>query len=382
MKRSNLSNKQKKGESMKLSFRWFGINDPVPLGHIRQIPAVSTIVTQVPEKQIGEILPENQIKQYKDAIEKAGMKFEVYESLAVHPAIKLGTEERDYFIEIYKKNIAMLAGQGIKVIVYNFRPIFRWARTDIAKVLADASTVSAFSKNDSQKIDPFINTIETSAWHRDNSGFIYKRQLTTDLDLKGYYIEESTEILKKLRHQYLELGKEGLWKNLEYFIQSIVPTAEEYGVKMAIHPDDPPWDIFGVPRLITGEQSIERVLGAYDSPANGLVFCSGTLGSSPRTDVVALARRYSAENRIPFAHIRNVLHSEEAMEECAHYSECGSLDMVELLKAFHDNDYQGYIRPDHGRMIWGEEGQSGNGIFDRALGAQYILGIWETLGKL
>ena len=367
---------------MKLSFRWFGTEDSVKLSYIRQIPYVSTVVAQVGADKLGGIIDKSTIIEYREQIRKSGLDFEVFESLPVHPDIKLGLFSRDFYIDMFKKNIQILSEAGIKVIVYNFRPIFRWARTEIYKSLEDGSTVSEFSNLDASKLDPFENKVTDSQWYRDNSRFIYERQLTTDLTLDGYYTEESTEILQDLRTQYQNLGKEGLWENLEYFLQEIIPVAERCGVKMAIHPDDPPWDIFGVPRLIVDEESLDRVIASYDSPSNGITFCSGTLGSHWKTDVVSMAKKYLKIDRIPFAHIRNVKASPGGARECAHYSDSGSIDMVSLLKAFYDNHFSGYIRSDHGRMIWGEEGKPGNGIYDRALGAQYILGIWECLGKL
>ena len=366
---------------MKLTFRWFGPNDPVKLKYIRQIPAVSTIVTNIPAHELGELIPKKKIEEFTGTVNRNAMSFDVFESLPLHASIKLGTSERDYYIDNYKKNIRTLAEAGIKIIVYNFRPIFRWARTDIYKPLEDGSTVSVFMKKDAKKIDPFTNNAATSEWHRNNSEFVYNRQLTTDLEFKGYYTEESRKKLSEYRQEYLDLGKEGLWENLQYFLKQIIPVAESCDVKMALHPDDPPWDIFGIPRLMTDEESFDRLLASYDSPSNGLVFCSGTLGSNLKTDVITLADKYLKMDRIPFAHIRNVKHVTDGMEECAHFSDCGSIDMVRLLKAFNDNEYKGYIRSDHGRMIWGEEGKPGNGIYDRALGAQYILGIWETLEK-
>ncbi|GKX29409.1 mannonate dehydratase [Vallitalea longa] len=364
---------------MKLSFRWFGDNDPVKLSYIRQIPMVSTIVTDVKAEEVGGIIPASKIKDYKGKINRPGLKFEVFESLPVHYSIKLGLASRDKYIDNYKKNIRMLGAMGIKVIAYNFRPIFRWARTDINKELLDKSTVSVYDKADEEKINPFTNCTDTSQWHKKHSRYIYERQLTTDLTFDGYYTKESTSRLRKLRQQYQDIGKEGLWKNLQYFLNEIIPVAESCDVKMAIHPDDPPWDIFGVPRLITDETSLDRLLDCYDSPHNCITLCSGTLASIQDTNIINLADKYSRMDRIAFAHIRNVKCGSDSVEECAHYSGYGSIDMVKLLDALYKNNYDGYIRSDHGRMIWGEEGKPGNGIYDRALGAQYILGIWECL---
>ena len=152
---------------------------------------------------------------------------------------------------------------------------------------------------------------------------------------------------------------------------------------MAIHPDDPPWNIFGLPRVITCEENLDRFLKLVDSPYNGLTLCTGSLGCSKLNDMVRLVDKYSAMGRIHFMHLRNVkILDDGSFEEAAHFSACGSLDMVEILRVLHKNGFDGYLRPDHGRMIWGETGRPGYGLYDRALGASYINGIWETLCKL
>lgn len=366
---------------MKLSFRWFGNNDPVPLKHIRQIPGVETIVHQVKGTPVGALLDGTSLKAAKDAIEAHGMKYEVFESLPVHPSIKMGTPDRDKYIEVFKVNLRLLADLGIKVVVYNLRPIIRWARTDIYKALEDGSSVSVYYQKDEHKLDPFMAEEKLTDWHKANGSYVYNRQLTTDMELDGYYNKASRDILIQRRKVYTDLGKEGMWENLTYFLNEIIPVAEECDIKMAAHPDDPPWDIFGIPRLMISEKAIDRLLDLVDSPSNGIVFCSGTIGSEVDIDVVRLADKYIKRGRVPFAHIRNVKTGPGFVEESAHYSPYGSLDMAALMKAFVDNDYDGYIRSDHGRMIWGEEGKPGNGMFDRALGAQYILGLWEALTK-
>ena len=185
-----------------------------------------------------------------------------------------------------------------------------------------------------------------------------------------------------LIEMYKEIGEEGLWKNLEYFIKEIMPVAVECDVNMAIHPDDPPWSIFGIPRIITNEKNIDRFLSLYDNVHHGLTLCSGSLGCARFNDYKAMVRKYAKMGRIHFAHVRNIkILPDGSFEESAHLSDCGSLDIVEILKAYHDCDFQGYLRPDHGRMIWGETGKPGYGLYDRALGAMYMAGIWETLDK-
>ena len=153
-------------------------------------------------------------------------------------------------------------------------------------------------------------------------------------------------------------------------------------MRMAIHPDDPPYPIFGLPRIITCEKNLDRMLAIVDSPANSLCLCTGSLGCAESNDIPAMVRKYAQMDRIAFMHIRNVKIMEDgSFEERAHLSNCGSLDMYEVVKALTDNGFDGYVRPDHGRMIWGETGKPGYGLFDRALGAAYINGLFEACEK-
>jgi mannonate dehydratase len=150
---------------------------------------------------------------------------------------------------------------------------------------------------------------------------------------------------------------------------------------MAIHPDDPPWGIFGLPRIVRHAQDLDRLLGLVDSPYNGLTLCSGCLGASPGNDIPAIIRRFGP--RIHFAHVRNIkIEAPGNFHETSHLSCDGSLDLFEIMKAYHDIGFDGYIRPDHGRMIWGETARPGYGLYDRALGITYLNGLWEAIGKM
>ncbi len=165
-------------------------------------------------------------------------------------------------------------------------------------------------------------------------------------------------------------------------LKKIIPVAEDCGVTMAIHPDDPPYPIFGIPRIITNERNIDRMLNIVDSPANSLCFCTGSLGCAAFNDIPKMVRKYSKMGRIAFMHIRQVkLLEDGSFEERGHLSKDGSLDMYETVKALVDTGFDGYVRPDHGRMIWGESGKPGYGLFDRALGAAYINGLFEAAEK-
>ena len=183
--------------------------------------------------------------------------------------------------------------------------------------------------------------------------------------------------------EYQFMSEEMLWDNLKYFLERIIPVAVECGVNMAIHEDDPCWSIFGLPRIITDEKNLDRFLKLFDVPNNGITLCTGSLGCSGRNDVVKMAEKYGKMGRIHFVHMRNVavLPENRGFEETAHLSVCGTLDMYAIMKALFDSGFEGYIRPDHGRMIWGETGRPGYGLYDRALGATYLNGLWEAIEK-
>ena len=345
---------------MKLSFRWYGKDDPVTLAYIRQIPAMRSIVTAVYDVPVGEVWPKESIAALKREVEANGLVFDVVESVPVHEDIKLGCPTRDQYISSYRENIRRLSEAGVKCICYNFMPVFDWTRTQLDKELPDGSNALVYYRDQIEKMDP----------------------LGGELSLPGWDSSYKKEDLKNLFDAYGALTEEDMWDNLRYFLENIIPTAEEYDVKMAIHPDDPPWSIFGLPRIITSEKNLDRFLKLVDSPYNGLTLCTGSLGCTKTNDMVKLADKYSAQGRIHFMHLRNVkILDDGSFEESAHYSACGSLDLVEILKALHKNHFDGYLRPDHGRMIWGETGRPGYGLYDRALGASYITGIWETLEK-
>jgi len=175
---------------------------------------------------------------------------------------------------------------------------------------------------------------------------------------------------------------ERLWDNLAYFLERVVPVADQAGVRMAIHPDDPPWPIFGLPRIITNAAALERLVALVDSPANGVTFCTGSLGASPENDLPAMARRLGDLGRIHFAHCRNIrITGPRRFHETAHPSASGSVDLLQVLRALRDAGFAGPVRPDHGRMIWGETGRPGYGLYDRALGVMYLQGLWEALER-
>lgn len=351
---------------MQMTFRWFGSEkDTVTLEQIKQIPNVVGVVPALHNLPAGEAWELNDIMKMKSEIEKAGLTMECIESVNVHEDIKIGLPTRDKYIENYKTSIRNLAKAGVKVICYNFMPVFDWTRTDLAMDMGDGATCLSYDGVQIEGKSP--------------------EQMFKDIDdnsngyaMPGWETERMPEI-KELFEKYKGVTSDDLWNNLKYFLDAIMPVCEECDVKMAIHPDDPPWDIFGLPRIIKDRESLKKLLEIVPSKYNGLTFCTGSLGASSKNDLPAMIREFG--DRIYFAHLRNVKVVDNHFNETAHESNTGSLDMYEIVKALQDVGFDGYIRPDHGRMIWGEVARPGYGLYDRALGVAYLNGLWEAVKK-
>ncbi|MGQ0640523.1 MAG: mannonate dehydratase [Gemmatimonadaceae bacterium] len=342
---------------MYMTFRWFGPQDAVTLANIRQIPGVQGIVTALFDIPVGNVWPTERLQRAGDDVAAAGMRFSVVESIPVHEDIKLGRPERDRFIDNYCTSVAHMGVLGIPVLCYNFMPVFDWMRTSLQMRMADGSFTMAYDHGAMEQIDLSHGLLALPAW-------------------AGAY---DGDALGKLLAAYRAVDAEQLWENLAYFLARVASAAEAAGVKLALHPDDPPWSIFGLPRIITDGPALERLISLVDSPANGVTFCTGSLGALPTNDLPAMIRQLGS--RIHFMHCRNIrVTGERAFHETAHPSRFGSVDMVQVLRVLHDIGYEGPMRPDHGRMIWGEDGRPGYGLHDRALGAMYLQGIWEALG--
>jgi mannonate dehydratase len=344
---------------MNMSFRWYGTTDPIPLEYIRQIPGMKGIVSAIYDLPVGETWPLEKIVELKEQVEKAGLELKTIESVPVHEDIKLGRPSRDQYINNYKQTLMNLGQADVEVVCYNFMPVFDWMRTELDHRLEDGSTALIFDEEQVKRMDP----------------------LSGELSLPGWDESYTKEELKGLMDAYQAVDEEKLWENLTYFIEAILPTAERAQVKMAIHPDDPPYSIFGLPRIITCKENLDRFINIYNSPYNGLTFCTGSLGSDDQNDVLGLLHYFLEKERINFVHARNVKLNGKSFQESAHLSSHGSIDMYQVVKALHQHGYNGPIRPDHGRMIWGETGKPGYGLYDRALGAVYLNGLWEAIDK-
>lgn len=352
---------------MQMTMRWFGDKfDSVKLWQIRQVPGVTGVITTLYDIPAGEVWPLDRIQALKKEVEDAGLNIAGIESVNIHDTIKIGSPDREKYIDNYIETLENLAKCDIKLVCYNFMPVFDWTRTDLAKKRPDGSTVLAYDQKVVDNIDPqtfFDKTNDSS------NGFL----------MPGWEPERLAKV-KELFEAYKDVDEEKLFNNLVYFLKRIQPVCEKYGIKMAIHPDDPAWPVFGLPRIIISKEKILRVMKAVDSPFNGLTFCAGSFGTNPENDLPGIIR--ALPGRVHFAHVRNLHHfGPGVFEEAAHLSSDGSFDLYEIVRALYETGFDGPIRPDHGRMIWGEVAMPGYGLYDRALGAYYIEGLWEAIDK-
>ena len=341
---------------MKMTFRWYGESDCIPLSYIRQIPNMSGVVTAVYDVPVGEVWPCDKIARLKALCEQAGLEMEVIESVPVHEDIKLGKPSRDRLIANYAETIRNLGKFGVRCICYNFMPVFDWFRTDLHYVQKNGAVCLAYKEADFQKLDKH------------------------NLRLPGWDESYTPEELNGLLKEYENISHEQLFENLVYFLNGIMPACDETGINMAIHPDDPPWDIFGLPRIVTGAESYEKMINAVPNIHNGFTFCTGSLGAGRFNDLPKMAEKYA--KRIYFAHLRQLKFVNETdFYENGHQTKDGNVDIYAIVKALEENGFSGYVRPDHGRNIWGEEGKPGYGLYDRALGAAYLSGLFEAVRK-
>lgn len=354
---------------MKMTLRWYGAKlDSVTLKQIRQIPGVTGVISALHEIPAGEVWSYKEVKNLKEEVKAAGLTLEGVESINIHEDIKIGLPTREQYIENYCKSLESVGKCDIHLVCYNFMPIFDWTRTDLAMPLEDGSSVLAY---DSSIIEGIRPDDMFQRMEENSGGFI----------LPGWEPNRKEEI-SRLFEQYKGVTAEKLRENLKYFLDGIMPTCEKYQIKMAIHPDDPAWSVFGLPRIVTCEEDLLKIAQMNDSIYNGFTFCTGSLGSKRKNELPAIIRNQTIAERIHFAHIRNIkFESDQVFHESSHLSSDGSFDMYEILKALYEMGFDGVIRPDHGRMIWDEQARPGYGLYDRALGAVYINGIWESLTK-
>ena len=354
---------------MKYMLRWYGEgNDKVPLRWIRQIPGVTGIAGVLDDYAAGELWPLEACQAYARGVEAAGLKVEVIESVNIHESIKLGSPERDLAIEHYIETVRNLAAVGVRVVIYNFMPVFDWLRSDLLHVNEDGSTTFYYDPDVIEGMSPAeaVRHISGQSGGHSLSGWEPKRLAELDATMA----------------RYEGIDEEQLRANLGYFLRALVPVCEELELRLAIHPDDPSWPVFGLPRIAKHREDLQAIVDLVDSPANSLCLCTGSLASSPDNDIPAILGHFARADRLACAHLRNVKQlGPHRFLEAPHLSSEGSLDMYEIMSTLIDAGWDGWIRPDHGRAIWDEASRPGYGLYDRAIGVSYLMGLEEAIRK-
>ena len=362
---------------MEKTWRWFGKKDSITLPMLRQI-GVEGIVTALYELPPGEIWSLEAILDLKHFIEAAGLRWSVVESLSISEAIKYGGDNRDVLIENYKISLANLGKAGIKTVCYNFMPVIDWVRTDLDHPLEDGSASIYFDKIRFAYFDCYIMkrvgaekdyTEEEMRQVRELDKVITEKEKDILIDTiivktQGFIngnIKEGDQnpvaIFKRLLALYDDIDRDKLRENLCYFLERIMPVCDEYGVNMCVHPDDPPCQLFGLPRIVTGQDDIRWFLHAVDNPHNGFTFCAGSLSSGLHNDVPRLAEEFAS--RTHFVHLRSTdVFDNGNFIEASHLAGRGHL--IELVRIFEKENPGLPMRVDHGRLMLDDKDKNYN----------------------
>lgn len=362
---------------MEKTWRWFGKKDKITLDMLRQI-GVEGIVTALHEVPNGEIWTLDAIEDLKNYIESFGLRWSVVESLPVSESIKYAGPERDQLITNYKASLANLGKAGVKTVCYNFMPVIDWIRTDLhyswkdgtsslyfdkirfayfdLKILCRKNAEEDYSLEELQKVEELDKVITEAEKEELIDTIIVKTQGFVNGNIKEGD-KNPVAIFKKLLALYDGIDRDGLRENMRYFLAAIMPVCEEYGINMCVHPDDPPFQVLGLPRIVTDEQDIAWFLQAVDNPYNGLTFCAGSLSAGEQNDTRELARKFA--KRTHFVHLR----STKAMPG-GNFIESSHLDgrghLIELIRIFERENPNLPMRVDHGRMMLGDEDKGYN----------------------
>ncbi|GHT20256.1 mannonate dehydratase [Bacteroidia bacterium] len=353
---------------MERTWRWFGKKDQITLEMLRQI-GVEGIVTALHDVPNGEVWSPEAIKDLKDYIEKAGLRWSVVESLPVSESIKYGGADRAQLIENYKISLKNLGEAGVKTVCYNFMPVIDWIRTDLKKRNADGSFSLYFDRVQFAYFD--VHILKRAGAEKDYSAEELTRAAEWDktiteaekdqlieaiiIKTQGFVngnIKEGDKnpvvLFKKLLALYDGINKEQLRANMKYFLEAIMPTCEKYGVNMCVHPDDPPFAVLGLPRIVTNADDIDWFLKAVDNPHNGLTFCAGSLSAGIHNDVPAMARRFAG--RTHFVHLRSTqVEPNGNVLETSHLAGRGHI--VELVRIFEKENPTLPMRVDHAQLM-------------------------------
>ena len=362
---------------MEKTWRWFGKKDKITLPMLRQI-GVKGIVTALHDVPNGEIWTMEAINDLKSYIESYGLRWSVVESLPVCEAIKYAGAEREQLIENYKVSLANLGKCGLKTVCYNFMPVIDWIRTDLQypwpdgtsslyydrirfayfdiRILEREGAEKDYTEEELQKVAELDKVITEAEKDALIDTIIVKTQGFVNGNIKEGD-KNPVSIFKRLLALYKDINRDALRENMRYFLSAIMPVCEEYGVNMCVHPDDPPFQVLGLPRIVTNENDIEWFLNAVDNPHNGLTFCAGSLSAGEHNDTRELAKKFA--KRTHFVHLR----STAAMQggnfiESSHLTGRGHL--VDLIRIFENENPGLPMRVDHGRMMLGDEDKGYN----------------------
>ncbi len=387
---------------MKETWRWFGPGDPVPLDHIKQAGAAG-IVSALHHLYRGEAWPSDEVFKRRDEILAAGFVWSVVESVPIHNSIKLRSGPYGHFIGAWKATLAAVAKAGVEVICYNFMPVVDWTRTDLKWPMPTTGYALRFDSVDFAVYDLFIlerkgaeaNYSEDrarAAHARFNSMSEARRndlEQTIIAGLPGAEASYNRETIRRLIAEYQGVTASELRTNLGAFLRDVVPVAQETGVRLAIHPDDPPCSLFGLPRVVSTAEDVRTILASCDTLANGLTFCVGSFGARADNDLLAMAREFGA--RIHFAHLRQVIREPDgSFHEAEHLA--GSSDMVGVIRTLMQEeahrrhvgrpDHEIPMRPDHGHLLADDIGKKvnpGYSLVGRLKGLAELRGVMHGL---
>lgn len=350
------------------TWRWFGKNDPITLPMLKQI-GIEGIVTSLYHIQPGQVWTKEEIGELNEFIRKAGLIWSVVESVPVAESIKFGGENRDELIENFRQSIEELGKQGITTVCYNFMPVIDWIRTDLNRILPDGTSTlyfnkikfgyfdvkilkrenaeKDFTKDELQKIEELDKTIT----QKEIDDLIYTIIIKTQGFINRNIVEKNqnpVDAFNALLRLYRDIDKNKLRQNLQYFLNKVIPTAEKYSVNLCIHPDDPPFQVFGLPRIVSNEEDISWILTAVNSPNNGLTFCAGSLSAGAHNNVPEMAEKFAT--RTHFAHLRSteILDNGDFLE-ASHLKGRGRL--VEVIRTFEKKNPNIPMRIDHGKLM-------------------------------
>lgn len=384
---------------MEKTWRWFGKKDTIQLNMLRQI-GVEGIVSALHDVPNGQVWPLDAIQEYKQYIESHGLRWSVVESLPVSEAIKYGGEDRDSLIENYIQSLENLGKAGVTTVCYNFMPVLDWARTDLFHEWEDGSSSLYFDKarfayfeihilkregaeNDySPEILQKAEELKNTLTEEDNNDLIDSVIVKTQGFVNGNIKEGELNPVEKfnsLLALYKGIDKDQLRENMKYFLEKIMPVCGEWNIQMCVHPDDPPYSLLGLPRIVTNEEDIDWFLNAVDNPHNGLTFCAGSLSANLQNDVPALAQKFAHRTR--FVHLRstNVFENGDFIE--AHHLG-GRGQLIEVIRVFEKENPELPMRIDHGRLLTDDIGKGynpGYSFLGRMLALGQIEGVMAAV---